>query len=96
MIMINNVSVIQHIIFPFFISVWQFSLLYMCKAFDLLDFKILLCKLKLYGCSNLTVKWFKSYLMGRTQNVLLMVLIQKVILCNMEYPKGLFWGRCCL
>ena len=30
----------------------------MCKAFDLLDFKILLCKLKLYGCSDLTVKWF--------------------------------------
>ena len=42
----------------------------MCKAFDLLDFKILLCKLKLYGCSDLTVKWFKSYLMGRTQNVI--------------------------
>ena len=41
----------------------------MCKAFDLLDFKILLCKPKLYGCSDLTVKWFKSYLMGKRQNV---------------------------
>ncbi len=33
------------------------------KAFDLIDHDIL----KLYKCSDYTVKWFRSYLKGRTQ-----------------------------
>jgi hypothetical protein len=37
------------------------------KAFDLIDHDILLQKLKLYKCSELTIKWFNSYLKGRTQ-----------------------------
>ena len=39
------------------------------KAFDLLNHDILCKKLKLYGCSNLTVAWFKSYLSELKQSV---------------------------
>ena len=37
------------------------------KAFDCVDHDILLKKLTLYGCEDLTVKWFRSYLTNRTQ-----------------------------
>ena len=39
------------------------------KAFDLINFDILLEKLRLYGCSASMLKWFYSYLHGRTQSV---------------------------
>ena len=39
------------------------------NAFDLLNHYILCKKLKLYGCSNFTVAWFKSYLSERKQSV---------------------------
>ena len=41
------------------------------KAFDVLNFEILCEKLKLYGCSALAIKWFKSYLNNRVQKVYL-------------------------
>ncbi len=37
------------------------------KAFDLIDHQILLKKLKMYKCSNNTMKWFQSYLDHRSQ-----------------------------
>ncbi|MES9882038.1 MAG: reverse transcriptase family protein, partial [Sedimenticola sp.] len=39
------------------------------KAFDLVDHKILLEKLKMYKCSEQCVKWFQSYLEQRSQIV---------------------------
>ncbi|MES9882533.1 MAG: reverse transcriptase family protein [Sedimenticola sp.] len=39
------------------------------KAFDLVDHTILLQKLKLYKCTEQTVKWFQSYLEQRSQVV---------------------------
>ena len=39
------------------------------KAFDLVDHKILLRKLKLYGIDNVTLQWFTSYLTERQQHV---------------------------
>ncbi len=39
------------------------------KAFDLVDHKILLQKLKLYKCREQTVNWFQSYLEQRSQVV---------------------------
>ncbi len=37
------------------------------KAFDLIDHQILLRKLSIYKCSDESIKWFKSYLLGRNQ-----------------------------
>ena len=41
----------------------------MGKAFDVINFDILLAKLALYGCSSDTVKWFESYVKHRKQYV---------------------------
>ena len=39
------------------------------KAFDVLPHKILLSKLSLYGCDELSLSWFQSYLHNRSQTV---------------------------
>ena len=39
------------------------------KAFDLVDHKILLNKLKCYKCDENCLSWFESYLSNRTQRV---------------------------
>ena len=41
----------------------------LCKAFDLVDHSLLLCKLKIYLCSENALTWFTSYLSERTQRV---------------------------
>ena len=41
------------------------------KAFDLVDHKVLLEKLKSYKCSDSTIRWFASYLNDRRQKVAL-------------------------
>ena len=40
-----------------------------CKAFDLVDHKILLNKLSLYNFSHPSLKWFESYLDIRQQDM---------------------------
>ncbi len=42
-------------------------LLNLRKAFDLIDHQILLRKLRIYKCSDESIKWFKSYLLDRNQ-----------------------------
>ena len=42
----------------------------MRKAFDVINFDILLEKLKLYGCHVSSLKWFESYIKGRKQFVI--------------------------
>ena len=37
------------------------------KAFDLVDHSTLVSKLKLYGCSEYSLKWFCSYLTNRSE-----------------------------
>ena len=39
------------------------------KAFDILDINILLRKLELYGCDPTSLRWFRSYLIARSQYV---------------------------
>ena len=46
------------------ILLWDLS-----AAFDCLDISILCDKLKLYGFSEITVDWFRSFLTNRTQKV---------------------------
>ena len=41
------------------------------KAFDIIQHDILCQKLRLYGCNNITVNWFNSYLSDRTQRVMM-------------------------
>ena len=41
----------------------------LCKAFDLVNFNIMCKKLKLYGCSDITISWFHLYLNNRKQIV---------------------------
>ena len=43
------------------------------KAFDVVDHKLLLTKLQLFGLNNDFLKWFQSYLSGRYQGYVLTV-----------------------
>ena len=46
------------------VLVWDLS-----SAFDTLDVDLLLAKLEIYGADTLTLKWFKSFLINRSQRV---------------------------
>ena len=50
-----------------FVGVLAFDL---SAAFDTLDHSTLLCKLKGAGITGIPLKWFESYLSGRSQSVL--------------------------
>ena len=39
----------------------------LAKAFDRVDYKILLRKMKIYGKGGITLKWFENYLTNRKQ-----------------------------
>ena len=39
------------------------------KAFDTMDHRILICKLKAYGVRGIVLAWFKDYLCNRSQYV---------------------------
>ena len=41
----------------------------MRKAFDAVNHTVLLLKLKFVGCTNRSLRWFTSYLTGRSQFV---------------------------
>ena len=45
------------------------AILDLSKPFDTINFDILLFKLKYYGISNTSIKWFNSYLYNRKQYV---------------------------
>ncbi len=64
----------------------------LCKAFDLVDHKISLHKLKLYRCCDKTFSWFQSYLSGRSQKVSIQghLLESNEIICRV--PQGSILG----
>lgn len=62
------------------------------KAFDSVNHQMLLQKLKIYGCSSVTLEWFKSYLSDRNQYVSLHNVQSKSseVLCGV--PQGSILG----
>ena len=62
------------------------------KAFDLVDHKILLNKLKCYKCNETCLSWFESYLSSRTQCVSLNNTISKPASITCGVPQGSILG----
>ena len=63
----------------------------LCKAFDLVDHSLLLCKL-IYRCSDNAVTWLTSYLSERTQRVDINGKISNPLENKCAVPQGLILG----
>ena len=64
----------------------------MAKGFDCIPHKILLYKLRYYGFSDSSVKWFESYLSGRSQIVKYGSNHSSELLVPMGVPQGSILG----
>ena len=62
------------------------------KAFDVLSHEILIKKLSLYGCDDLTLLWFKSYLQDRIQHVFYNNVLSDVGYIKQGVPQGSILG----
>jgi hypothetical protein len=62
------------------------------KAFDTLNFDILLYKLNYYGVSSVALNWFRSYLYDRTQFTQLDDYRSETKVCNTGVPQGSILG----
>ena len=62
------------------------------KAFDSVDHRILLSKLKRIGCDNCSLEWFKSYLCERKQFILNGEEISKTLDVKSGVPQGSVLG----
>ncbi len=59
------------------------------KAFDIVNFEILLKRLKYYDVSDVELKWFTSYLHGRMQTVI----IDGILSGSLPFTVGLQQGN---
>ena len=62
------------------------------KAFDLLNHGILCKKLEAYGCREITIKWFHSYLYERKQNVFIEKTSSDFMSITHGIPQGSILG----
>ena len=62
------------------------------KAFDTVNHEILLWKLKSIGCSNVSLKWFRSYLADRKQKVAFKSYMSESLDLEMGVPQGSILG----
>ena len=62
------------------------------KAFDTLDHKILLSKLKYYGVNGIALKWFRSYLTNRYQYIQYNDVTSTMLTIETGVPQGSILG----
>lgn len=62
------------------------------KAFDSISHKILLKKLELYGLGPECIKWFRSYLTGRVQKVVVNGVVSEELVVTCGVPQGSILG----
>ena len=73
----------------------QFSgvvLIDLSAAFDLVDHRLLLEKLKIYGLQDDYLKWIESYLCGRVQAVWIDNILSDFLPCEAGVPQGSILG----
>jgi len=68
------------------------DMLDLSKAFDMVNHRLLLEKLQLYQCSSLSLKWFKSYLTNRHQQVSVSGTLSKPLPISAGVPQGSVLG----
>ena len=62
------------------------------KAFDVVDHKLLLKKLQVYGLNTNSLKWFHSYLSGRYQKVCVDGKLSEPLGIHSGVPQGSILG----
>ena len=62
------------------------------KAFDLVNYKILISKLRIYGLSNEATKWFVSYLTSRNQSTYMNGILSSSNRVTCGVPQGSILG----
>ena len=62
------------------------------KAFDLVNYEILLEKLEIHGCSAGSLTWFASYLTGRKQMVSFQGHLSNIATVTVGAPQGSILG----
>ena len=65
------------------------------KAFDTVNYSILLKKLEHYGIRGVALDWFCSYLSNRKRYVSVMVIFLKHFRSDVECPRGLYLVHFC-
>lgn len=62
------------------------------KAFDTVDFNILLDKLSFYGIKDVELLWFRNYLFNRTQTVEVNSVLSEPLISKCGVPQGSILG----
>ncbi len=62
------------------------------KGFDLIDHDILVLKLRMYKCSDITIDWFTSYIKGRSQCTIYKGKLSDTLPIKTGVPKGSILG----
>ena len=65
------------------------------KAFDVVPHRKLLLKLRLYGFSNVALKWIQEFITGGTQRVRIDGILSDEEFVRSGIPEVLSWGRSC-
>jgi len=85
---ITNLSIFKQSILDSFKTGFQTDVIYtdLEKAFDRVNHKLFILKLKAYGFCDPLLSWFKSFLTNRTYNLLNMKTLSLII--SMVVPQG--------